>query len=208
MTSKLRARPKHNFDMVKGTQEVFRLLLEALANPLRPVDLSAQILQFASGGKWLAPALTLLDNETGFFWDGPSELAEEIRFLSGAAQVSLEDADFIFISSSCINTNFRVVRIFAEQILSRVKAGTHRDPHNSALIIITTAGKADISISVTGPGIPPGKTKILISATEAAWIKARYALKFEYPRGVEMIFIRENNSLLAITRKAAVTWLM
>ena len=153
-------------------------------------------------------ALTLLDNETGYFWDGSSELAEEIHFLSGAAQVSLKDADFIFLSSSCINTNFESARIFAEQILSRVKAGTHRDPHDSALIFIAAAGKADVSISVTGPGVPPGKTKVLITATEAAWIKARDMQKFEYPRGVEMIFIREDNSFLAITRKVAVTWLM
>jgi len=208
MTSKLSARQKHNFDMVKGTQEVFRLLLDALANPLRPIDLGAQIIQFASDGKWLAPALTLLDNETGFFWDGPSELAEEIRFLSGAAQVSPEDADFIFLSSSCLNTDYVAASIFAEQILSRVKAGTYRDPHDSALIFIASSGKADISISATGPGVPPEGRKILISAAEAAWIKARDAQKFEYPRGVEMIFIRNDNSLLAITRKAAITWPM
>jgi len=206
--NKLAARTKHNFDMVSGTQEVFRLLMEALANPARLMDLSNQISQFASNGKWLAPALTLLDNETGFFCDGSSELTEEIQFLSGAAQVPLENADFIFLSSSYVNNIHNAGQIFAEQILSKVKSGTHRDPHESVLIFIASSEKADISISVSGPGVPPEGRKILISATEAAWIKARDTMKFEYPRGVEIIMMREDNTLFAITRKAAVTWLM
>ena len=89
-----------------------------------------------------------------------------------------------------------------------MKAGTHRDPHESVLIFIASSGKADISISVTGPGVPPEGRKILISTTEAEWIKARDTMKFEYPRGVEIIMMREDNTLFAITRKAAVTWHM
>jgi len=205
---KFTIRTKHDFDMVRGTQEVFRLLMEALANPVRLVDLSNQVSQFATNGKWLAPALTLLDNETGFFCDGSSELAEEIHFLSGAAQVPLENADFIFLSSSYLKTDIDSVQFFAEQILSRVKTGTHRDPHDSVLIFITSFGKADIPISVTGPGVPPEGREALVSATESAWIKARDTMKFEYPRGVEIIMMRENNTLFAITRKAVVTWHM
>ena len=208
--TKLFARQKHEFDPGSGTQEVFRLLLDTFANPGRSVDLSVQFSQFASNGMWLALALTLLDNETGFFWDGPPELAEEIQFLSGSAQVPLESADFVFLSLSCINTGFEAVRFFAEQVLSRVKAGTHRDPHNSALIVIEAGGKPEqsLSVDINGPGVPPGGRKVLLSAKEAAWIKARDIQQFEYPRGVEMIFVRDDNSLLTITRKAAVTWPM
>ena len=202
---------KHQFDMVTGTQEVFRLLLEALANPGRPVDLSAHVCQFAANGKWLAPALTLLDNETGFFWDGSSDLGEEIRFLSGAAQVPLENADFVFLSSLGANTESEAAQTAtqtAAQVLCQAKGGTHRDPHNSALIFVTTGGKQDQSVVLKGPGIPPDGRKVAVSAVEAAWIKARDAQGFEYPCGVEIIFIREDNSFLAITRKAAATWPM
>jgi alpha-D-ribose 1-methylphosphonate 5-triphosphate synthase subunit PhnH len=194
---------KHDFDMVTGTQEVFRLLLEALANPGRSVDLNVQIRRFAANGQWLAPALTLLDNETGFYWDGLSDLGEEIRFLSGAAQAPLENADFVFLSSSGANAESEITRI-----IGQVKNGTHRDPHDSALIFAATGGKADQSVTLKGPGIPPDGRDVSISAAEAAWIKARDAQGFEYPRGVEIIFLREDNSLLAITRKAAVTWPM
>jgi len=203
-------RMKHDFDMGSGTQEVFRLLLDALANPGRLVDLSAHASRFASNGKWLAPALTLLDSETRFFWDGPSELAEEIRFLSGAVQVPLENADFVFLSLTYVDTRSEAFGFFTERILSQVKAGTHRDPHDSALIFITAGGKADqsLSVNIKGPGIPPEGRKVPLSAAEAVWVKARDAQNFEYPRGVEMIFMREDNSLLAITRKAVVTWPM
>jgi len=199
----LRARDKHDFDMVSGTQEVFRLLLDALANPGRPVDLSAQVNQFAANGRWLAPALTLLDNETGFYWDGLPELGEEIRFLSGAAQVPLHNADFVFLSALDATTDTGIA-----QILSQVKGGTHRDPHDSALIFVAAGGAADRSLALQGPGVPPEGRNVALSAAEAAWIKARDSRGFEYPCGVEIVFMREDNSLVAITRKAAATWPM
>ena len=202
-------RSKHNFDMVNGTQEVFRLLLDALANPGRPVDLSGQVKQFASNGRWLAPALTLLDNECGFYWDGHPEIGEEIRFLSGAAQVPLENADFVFLSPDMANSMVKnMAENMATKILSQAKCGTHRDPHDSALVFVAAGGKPDQSIALKGPGIPPEGRKIPLSAAEAAWVKARDAQGFEYPCGVEVIFLREDNSLLAITRKAQVTWPM
>jgi len=189
--------------MVTTTQEVFRLLLDALANPGRPVDLNALVCEFACDGQWLAPALTLLDNETAFYWDGLPELGEEIRFLSGAAQVQLEKADFVFISPlSAKNTSE------AARILCQVKSGTHRDPHDSALIFAAAGGRADQSVTLEGPGIPPDGRSILVSAEETAWIKAREEQKFEYPCGVEIFFLRDDNTFLAITRKATVTWPM
>ena len=192
---------KHDFDMVDGTQEVFRLLLSALANPGRPVDISHQVCRFAADGEWLAPALTLLDNECGFSWDGPAALGEEIHFLSGCPLVPLHDADFVFISSAHSEAQ-------AESVLSTVKSGTHLDPHDSAMLLVATRGKKEFSLGLKGPGVPPEGRTAMLSAIEAAWIKAREAQKFEYPRGVEIIFLREDNSLLAITRKAAVTWPM
>ena len=200
---------KHDFNMVDGTQEVFRLLLDALANPGRPVDLNSQVKQFASNGRWLAPALTLLDNETGFYWDGPSEVSDEIRFLSGAVQVSLEEADFIFLSSNMAdNMVNNMAQSMATVVFSKVKSGTHRDPHDSALVFAAARGNESVPVLLKGPGIPPEGRSITLSATEAAWVKARDAQGFEYPCGVEIIFLREDNSFLAITRKAAVTWLM
>ncbi|MDR1099256.1 MAG: phosphonate C-P lyase system protein PhnH [Treponema sp.] len=218
--------------MVHGSQEVFRLLLEALANPGRVLSLRPQAVQFAGQGRWLAPALTLLDPETGFFWDGDHETGEEIRFLSGAPQVSLEAADFIFLSggtspgSTGTTGGIAAVEAEALRVLSRVKAGTYLDPHDSALLFIATgtnaAGTAGAStggeqiapaapalparVFLTGPGIPPEGRRIDLPAAEAAWCRARDERDFEYPRGVELVFLRDDFSFLALPRKTAFSW--
>jgi alpha-D-ribose 1-methylphosphonate 5-triphosphate synthase subunit PhnH len=210
---------KHGFDPVHGTQEVFRLLLEALANPGRVLSLRSQAAQFAGQGRWLAPALTLLDGETGFFWDGDQETGEEIRFLSGAPQVSLEAADFVFLSGGARierpAAGITAIQAEALQVLSRVKGGTWLDPHDSALLFIA-AGSAGSSagepalpaepVFLTGPGIPPEGRRIDLPAAEAAWCRARDEQGFEYPRGVELVFLRDDFSFLALTRKTAFSW--
>lgn len=205
---------KHSFDMISGTQEVFRLLLDALANPGRSVDMSFHASQFVPNSSLLALALTLLDNETGFFYKGRPEICEEIRFLSGAEQAPPEKADFVFLTSHSVPSGASgessETLIYAGEILSELKAGTFRDPHDSALVFIETSGKAEhtTSINIKGPGVPPEGRNLLLSSEEAAWIKARDKQQYEYPQGVEIIFIREDSSLFAITRKAVVTWPM
>jgi alpha-D-ribose 1-methylphosphonate 5-triphosphate synthase subunit PhnH len=198
LQSPFHTRSKHRFDMTAGTQEVFRLLLDALANPGRPVDLSRHAAQFAAHGQWLAPALTLLDNETGFFCDGIPDAAEEIRFLSGGVPVPLEAADFVFLAGE------RAGASCSGPVLARVKRGTLIDPHDSALLCIAAGGQAELSRTLRGPGIPPEGRELRLSAAEAAWLRARDAQGFEYPCGVELIFMRNDYSITAVTRKATV----
>jgi phosphonate C-P lyase system protein PhnH len=210
---------KHAFDMVHGAQEVFRILLEVLSNPGRVLPLRPYAAQFTGQGRWLAPALTLLDQGTGFYWDGGTETGEEIRFLTGAPQVSLEEADFIFLSRSgnadgflreMAGTHAGQARTEAARFLARVKGGTHLDPHQSALLFIaagTGAGEGPGSpVSLKGPGIPPEGRTIRLSPGEAAWCRARDERGFEYPCGVELVFLREDDSLLALTRKTEFRW--
>ncbi|MDR2304137.1 MAG: phosphonate C-P lyase system protein PhnH [Treponema sp.] len=190
---------KHDFDMVHGAQEVFRILLEALANPGRVLSIRPYAGQFAGQGRWLAPAVTLLDQGTGFYWDGDTETGEEIRFLTGAPRVSLEEADFVFVSRRTLALD--ETRLF----LARVKQGTHPDPHKSALFFIA-GGTGDgeqptETVSLKGPGIPPEGRTIHLSSGEAAWCRARNERGFEYPCGVELVFFRDDDSILALTRK-------
>ncbi|MDR0597704.1 MAG: phosphonate C-P lyase system protein PhnH [Treponema sp.] len=203
---------KHEFDMVHGAQEVFRLFLEALANPGRILSLGQCAARFRENGLWLAPALTLLDNETGFYWRGPDETGEEIRFLTGAVPASPEKADFLFLSAPASGLE-------AADILSRAKAGSPENPHDSALILAAVPGEGSRSLPsgafprketlgalLRGPGVPPEGRRIDLCPAEAAWLRAREAQGFEYPCGVELVFIREDLSFMAITRKAEVTW--
>ncbi|MDR1898571.1 MAG: phosphonate C-P lyase system protein PhnH, partial [Treponema sp.] len=198
---------KHAFDMVHDAQEVFRILLEALANPGRVLSLRPYADKFAGQGRWLTPAVTLLDNGTGFFWDGDRETGEEIRFLTGAPPVPLEKADFVFLSAAR-GTEEKAGEL-AARVLSRVKQGTHLDPHDSALLFIAPgAGRAgenpDREFSLRGPGIPPEGRPVTLSPAEAAWRRARDERGFEYPCGVELVFLREDLSILALTRKTII----
>jgi alpha-D-ribose 1-methylphosphonate 5-triphosphate synthase subunit PhnH len=191
---------KHEFDAVHGAQQVFRLLLEALANPGRVLSLSRHAAQFRENGQWFAPALTLLDNETSFYWD--DETGEEIRFLTGAAPSSPEKADFLFLSGPGDS---------AADILSRVKAGSPENPHDSALLLIAVPAPEACQIGKTrvllsGPGVPPEGRYIELFPAELCWLRAREAQGFEYPCGVELIFIREDFSFTAITRKTEAVW--
>jgi alpha-D-ribose 1-methylphosphonate 5-triphosphate synthase subunit PhnH len=202
---------KHSFDTVHGAQEVFRILLEALANPGRVLNLRSLEEQFAAQGQWLAPALTLLDKETGFFWDGDKQTGEEMRFLTGAPQVPLEEADFVFLPSLDEGAS-ESVAVTAAHILSTVKQGTHLDPHDSALLFIAAGdpvnGPQNRQVSLRGPGIPPAGRRIHLSPAEAAWCRARDGEGFEYPCGVEIVFLRRDGSLLALTRKTELLWRM
>lgn len=208
-------KPKHSFDMVHGAQGIFRALLEAMSNPGRVLNLRSLEDQFAGQGQWLAPALTLLDKETGFFWDGDRQTGEDMRFLTGAPQVPLEEADFVFLPPPGGGTPASA-GAEAARILSRVKQGTHIDPHDSALLFIAAgeryAGAAGEPVkepvSLKGPGIPPEGRRIDLLPAEAAWCRARDKRGFEYPCGVELIFLRQDGSFLALTRKTEILWPM
>jgi alpha-D-ribose 1-methylphosphonate 5-triphosphate synthase subunit PhnH len=209
---------RHGFDRVHGAQEVFRILLEALSNPGRVLSLRPQEEQFAGQGRWLAPALTLLDKETGFFWDGDGQTGEELRFLTGASQVSLEAADFVFLPPREGAGSPGPAKAEAARVLSRVKQGTHLDPHDSALLLIAAgeryAGEEEAGesaqqpVSLAGPGIPPEGRRVALSPAEAAWCRAREEAGFEYPCGVELIFLRRGGAMLALTRKTELVWPM
>jgi phosphonate C-P lyase system protein PhnH len=198
--------------MVHGAQEVFRVLLEALANPGQALNIRPWADQFAGAGQWLAPALTLLDTETGFFWDGDRQTGEEMRFLTGAPQVPLEEADFVFLPSLDGGPS-ESAGAEAARILSTVKQGTYMDPHDSALLFIAAgeryAGElVNGPVSLKGPGIPPEGRRIDLLPAEAAWCRTREDRGFEYPCGVELIFLRKDGSLLALTRKTEILWPM
>jgi alpha-D-ribose 1-methylphosphonate 5-triphosphate synthase subunit PhnH len=200
---------KYEFDAVHGAQQVFRLLLEALANPGRFLSLRRHADRFTENGRWLAPALSLLDSETGFYWNGRDETGEEIRFLTGAAPVAPEEADFLFLPAAPSGPGGGET-----DILSRVKSGDVENPHDSALLLIAVqerdagSGRAEAYTRVlfNGPGVPEAGRYVDLLPAELCWLRARDERGFQYPCGVELIFIREDLSFMAITRKVEAAW--
>ncbi|MDR2110436.1 MAG: phosphonate C-P lyase system protein PhnH, partial [Spirochaetaceae bacterium] len=82
------------------------------------------------------------------------------------------------------------------------------DPHKSARLFIAVGGgeNPEAPVVLMGPGIPPEGRRIDLFPAEAVWCRAREERGFEYPCGVEIIFLREDFSLAALTRKTALSW--
>ena len=123
----------YEFDFVYDTQAAFRLLLEALSNPGRIVDLGP--LARKLGGAYAMPltvAAVLLDNEVSFAVCGSPALAEKITELTLAKTAAVSKADYIFVTE---NADW-------QEAVQAAKCGTLRDPHKSATVIFVHSGSA------------------------------------------------------------------
>jgi len=135
----------YEFDFVYDTQAAFRLLLEALPNPGRIVELGP--LARKLGGAYamtLTVAAVLLDNEVSFAVCGSPALAEKITELTLAKTAAVSKADYIFVTE---NADW-------QEAVQAAKCGTLRDPHKSATVILCTADlQAGKLQRISGPGI-------------------------------------------------------
>lgn len=181
---------KHTFDEVLDSQKLFRLILTAIANPCQIVNISEfSERMYGKTPEFLALAMTLLDNAVCFHTCDNNELADEITSLTLAKCVELCDADFVFVSG---NTELR-------SIIENVKFGTLRDPHRSSMIIIKFDNEKDTVLRLFGPGIKDAFELSTSSVVEAA-LSIRDSQLYEYPQGIDFIFVSQNGDLFAIPR--------
>lgn len=150
----------YEFDFVYDTQAAFRLLLEALSNPGRIVELGP--LARKLGGAYAMPltvAAVLLDNEVSFAVCGSPALAEKITELTLAKTAAVSKADYIFVTE---NADW-------QEAVQAAKCGTLRDPHKSATVILCTADlQAGKLQRISGPGIKAVQEIIMCPELQAA----------------------------------------
>lgn len=189
---------KHKFDFVHDAQNMFRLLLDAMANPGRVGEAGMYAEKFETreefkgNGIWLALAAVLLDGEVTYWSNLANKIRKEIHFLTGAEESGPEHADYLFIDGG----------EDPEEVMGKVKAGSHSEPEKSALLVIRENEIPDISRTFHGPGIPPEGHRVFLGDRERRWVEARDRACFEYPCGIELMFLRQDGSFLVITRKA------
>jgi alpha-D-ribose 1-methylphosphonate 5-triphosphate synthase subunit PhnH len=180
----------HDFDEVFDSQQLFRLILEAMANPTRKVDIRAYANKFHAGwASLLAIGMTLLDNEVSYYAHGDGALYEELASLTLSRRETLENADFLFIPNATD----------AEALIPFAKCGTLRDPHLSATLIVLDNGAAELPMRLYGPGID-GAADCALTETARAAILARDRQCYEYPQGIDLIFVSDAGELYAIPR--------
>jgi alpha-D-ribose 1-methylphosphonate 5-triphosphate synthase subunit PhnH len=183
-------RRKHTFDQVFDAQKVYRLLLEAFANPTRAVSVGPYADKlFGDRPGMLALAFTLLDNEVGFAVCGEGSLRADIALLTLSPETEPEKADFLFVTDPSL----------LEGAVAAAKCGTLRDPHRSAVLVVENSGEAAEPLALTGPGIRE-TASLNVTKTVVRALAARDAQHYEYPQGIDLIFVSADGSLFAVPR--------
>jgi len=184
---------KHDFDMVFDSLKIFRLVLEAISHPAREVSIQecADKLQ-GSNTSFLAVAMTLLDNETTYNTCKNLWLSDEISSLTHARRASVEKADFVFVYDPDD----------LEEVITNAKSGTLANPHENATIIIRNVQNIPASmhqLTFFGPGMDIPAT-LRVTPTIKKALALRDTQNFEYPQGLDLLFISDEGILLAIPR--------
>jgi len=181
---------KHSFDLVYDSQKIFRLVLHAISNPASFVSIKEYADKlYGDAPEFMALAMTLLDNEVSFNTCKDHRLSEEITLLTHAGREGAEHADFIFVRNLSDLKNAIV----------KAKSGTLADPHKSATFIIRNDGEPVYRLTLSGPGID-GRTAISASQTVKDAIELRDAQNYEYPQGIDLLFISHAGEMFAVPR--------
>lgn len=180
----------HDFDQVFDSQKMYRILLEAFSNPGRKLSIApfAQKM-YGSKPEFLALAMTLLDNEVGFAACKDEELAQQIVSLTLSREEALECADYLFLSDAAS----------LEEAVEKAKCGTLKDPQKSGTLLILTGNGAEQEITLAGPGI---KDRMTVRVPERVLqaLTLRDSQFYEYPQGIDLVFITEDKELFALPR--------
>lgn len=180
----------HSFDEVFDAQQVFRRILTAMANPTRRVDIRPFAGKLYGGNPaFLAVAMTLLDNEVSFSAGADHTLAEQIVSLTLARSAGAGEADYLFVSD---------LRELGDAVRS-AKCGTLCDPHQSATLVVRDDGENTCRLRLCGPGID-GTTEFSATPLVETALELRDGQCYEYPQGIDFIFVSGDGGLFAIPR--------
>ncbi len=180
----------HQFDEVFDTQAVFRKVLEAMSNPTRNVSVAAQMEKLFGGYRaFLALGMTLLDNEVTFSACGDDAFRRDLQLVTLSQEAQVSDADYLFVTDP--------QKLSA--VMVQAKCGTLTDPHKSAALLIRDNGEMSETVILFGPGIQ-GETAFHCSATALRALELRDQQAYEYPMGVDLIFVTDSGDVTCIPR--------
>lgn len=180
----------HQFDEVFDTQAVFRKLLEAMSNPARTVSVAEQKEKlFGDYRALLALGMTLLDNEVTFSACKDEAFRKDLQLVTLAQEAPVPEADYLFVTDSR--------KLSA--ILVQAKCGTLVDPHKSATLLIRDNTEKTECCTLYGPGID-GETELCCSETVCQALRLREQQAYEYPMGVDLIFVTDSGDITCIPR--------
>jgi alpha-D-ribose 1-methylphosphonate 5-triphosphate synthase subunit PhnH len=187
-----------NLDIVHDIQTVYRKLVTATSRPgtLVVLDREAMTLdvQMECLSSTILLARTVLDPEVSFKVISKAEKAvsKMINQLTYSKPVDLPEADFIFILHDASEEQMK-------EALNKAKVGNLLNPHESAMIILEVPDvtKGD-SMILSGPGIQD--ESFLSLPNVSAWLAERNEKNMEFPLGIDMYFVDQQDRLIALPR--------
>jgi alpha-D-ribose 1-methylphosphonate 5-triphosphate synthase subunit PhnH len=184
-------------DPVRDSQAVFRIVLDAMANPGRIMSLPRLVEdQHRLGPSATAVCLALVDYETPLWLDpqlADPDTSAFLLFHCGAPIASgPETADFAVLDGMSAP-------------LGGFKTGSDAYPEDGATVIIqvpdlSTSG----ALTLAGPGVD-GERRLGIGGLSRAFWSARAEINAGFPRGIDLIFCA-GGQLAALPRTTRV-WL-
>lgn len=180
----------HQFDEVFDTQAVFRKVLEAMSNPTRTVSVAEQMEKlFGNHRAFLALGMTLLDNEVTFSACGDANFRNDFQLVTLSQEKAVSEADYLFVTDAKK----------LPEVLAQAKCGTLVDPHKSATLLIRDNGETTETMALYGPGID-GETTFSCSSLVRRALELRDQQEYEYPMGVDLIFVTNDGAVTCIPR--------
>jgi alpha-D-ribose 1-methylphosphonate 5-triphosphate synthase subunit PhnH len=166
-------------DPVHDAQASFRAILDAMAHPGLPVELSARLAPPAPlGAAAAAVALTLCDAETPLWLDSALEsCADYLRFHCGAPLATPDIAQFALIGAPA-----------APPSLDGFSLGSDEYPDRSTTLIVEVERlRAGHGMTLSGPGIA-GTAQLELAGLPKQFWAERALLTELFPRGLDVIF--------------------
>ena len=187
-------------DPVHHAQQVFRLVLDAMARPGRVMALDPKVVTPPAGLGAAAAAvlLTVADADVRVWLHttcdaGP--LAAWLRFHTGARVVaSASEADWLVLPATEANA----------AVWSLAHAGTDEAPHTAATVLVDApAFDHGPRLTLRGPGIEHTHTLQVGGVDTGFWLD-RIAREPDFPRGADLV-VTAGHRVAALPRSTRIT---
>ncbi|MFE4810219.1 MULTISPECIES: phosphonate C-P lyase system protein PhnH [Bacillaceae] len=187
-----------NLDVVHDIQTVYRKLVTATSRPGTLVVLEREAktldVQMECLSSTILLARTVLDPEVTFkvIAKEGEAVSRMINQLTYSKPVDLPEADFIFILHDASEEQMK-------EAINKAKVGNLFNPHESAMIILEVPDvtKGD-SMILSGPGIQ--EESFISLPNVSAWLGVRNEKNIEFPLGIDMYFVDQQDRLIALPR--------
>lgn len=194
---------KMKFDYVHDIQQAYRKAIDCISKPgtINSLQEESQklILPINCNKSILILMLMLLDTEVSFHILGKDgeKISKNISQLTYSPAVSLRDADFIYVLGDCQQEQLK-------RAIEICKIGDLVNPHLSATLIIEVekvSNQKDLVLK--GPGIKD--EQYITVSIDKSWFKLRAQKNIEYPLGVDVYFVDQENNILALPRTTQIS---